>query len=96
VLVEGLEAGVGRQRPDQLDTVAGVGIQDVVHADIAGIDRVLVGHQVGAGEVGVAAGDGVDVIGGGHGGGHVHHQVGRSGSQVSVKWACSRASPPRV
>ncbi len=47
ILVAGLEAGVGRQRADQLDAVLGAGSQDgsqdVVHADVAGVDQVLVG-----------------------------------------------------
>jgi hypothetical protein len=87
ILVAGLPAGVRRQWADQFDAMVGAGGQEVIDADVAGVDQVLVGQQVGVGEVGVAGGDGVDVIGSGHGGGDVHDQVGRSGSQVSVKWA---------
>jgi hypothetical protein len=78
-LVAGLPARIRRQRADQLDTVVGAGVQDVVHARVAGIDQVLVGQQVGPGEVGVAVGDGVDIVGGGHGRGDVHDQVGPVG-----------------
>jgi hypothetical protein len=63
--------------------VLGTGGQDVVHADIAadiaGVDQMLVGQQADAGEVGVARGDGLNVAGGGRGGGHVHDQMGPVG-----------------
>jgi hypothetical protein len=79
VLVAGLPAGVWRQRADQLDAVVGAGVQDVVDADIAGVDEMLGGQQVGSCQVGVAAGDGVDVVGGRHGRCDVHDQVGPVG-----------------
>jgi hypothetical protein len=40
-----LPARVRRQRADQFDAVVGTGGQDVVHADVAGVDQVLVGQQ---------------------------------------------------
>jgi hypothetical protein len=70
-----LPARVQRQRADQLDTVISAGGKDVVHADVAGVDQVLVGQQGHSGEVGVAGRDGVDVGGGGHSRGDVHDQV---------------------
>jgi hypothetical protein len=59
--------------------VVGAGVQDVVHADVAGVDQVLLGQQVGGCEVGVAGGDGVDAVGGGCGGSDVDDQVGSVG-----------------
>jgi hypothetical protein len=77
--ITGLPARIGRQRTDQLDAVLGAGSQDVVHADVAGVDQVLVGQQVSAGEVAVASWHGVDVGGGRHGRGDVDDQVGPVG-----------------
>jgi len=59
--------------------VISAGSQDVVHADAAGVDQMLVWQQVGLGEVGVAGADGVDVGGGGRGRGDVGDQVGPVG-----------------
>jgi hypothetical protein len=86
-LLPGLPAGAGRQRSDQVDIVGGAGGQDVVDAHVASVDQMLVRQQIDRGQIGVAGTDGVDVGGRGHGRGHVHDQVGRSGSQVSVRWA---------
>jgi hypothetical protein len=55
------------------------GGKEVVDADIAGVDEMLGRQQVPFGEVGMAAGDGVDVACGGRGGGQVHDQVGPVG-----------------
>jgi hypothetical protein len=43
ILVAGLPAGIRRQRADQLDTVVAAGGQDMIHACIAGVDKMLLG-----------------------------------------------------
>jgi hypothetical protein len=96
LLVAGLPAGVGWQRTDQLDAVVVGGGKDLPDADRARVDQMDIGQQVHDGEVGVPVGHGVQVGGGGVGGGHVGDQVGRSGSQVSVTWPCRRARRGRV
>jgi hypothetical protein len=87
VVVAGLEAGVGRQRAGQLDAMVGGG-KDLPDACVARVDQVDVGQQVAGGEVGVAALDGVQVGGGGVGGGRVRDPGGAGPARRSwCRWA---------
>jgi hypothetical protein len=79
LLVAGLPAGVGWQRAGQLDAVIAVVGKDLPDADVARVDQVDVRQQVTGRLVGVAVGHGVQVGGGGVGGGHVRDQVGPVG-----------------
>jgi hypothetical protein len=79
VVVAGLPAGVGRQRTDSSTPWSSSAGKDLPDAGGAGVDQVDVGQQVHDGEVWVPIGHGVQVGGGGVGGGHVGDQVGPVG-----------------
>ena len=97
VVVAGLPAGVGRQRAGQLDAMVVGRSQDLPDADIARVDQVAVRQQAAGREVCVAALDGVQVGGGGVGGGHMRDQVGPVGlARLGAGGPCSRAKCGRV
>ncbi|MFF2820449.1 hypothetical protein ACFVT9_33595 [Kitasatospora cineracea] len=70
-----LAGGVARQRPADGDLVFAGGSFEVDEEGVAAVDQVLVGQQSAACQVGVDAGQGLGVVGGGRGGGHVRDHV---------------------
>jgi hypothetical protein len=70
--------------------MVGAGGQEVINADVAGVDQVLVGQQIPFGEVSTSLAVATVVA-------TCTIRWGRSGSQVSVKWALSPRQPtPRL
>jgi hypothetical protein len=74
-----LAGGVAWQRPADGDLVLALGSFQVDQGGVSAVDQVLGGQQPATGQAGVNAGQGLAVVGGGRGGGHVRNHVGAVG-----------------